>query len=141
MMNALVGSSVKVTGSSTATVSAGPMPGSTPMAVPSVVPTSAQPRWCSATALAKPSLSARRVSSTSHAAFRNSEPALQGASGQRKLEETAEENVGPDCHDRRKQAIPDRVAIVECPRRQPEHRRRGRHEANPFRQHEIDHKG
>src|SRR5262245_26989769 len=105
MMNALVGSSVNVTGSSTATVSAGPMPGSTPMAVPNVVPTSAQPRWCSAKALAKPSLSARRVSSTSHAAFRNSEPALQRAAGQRKLQETAEEHVGADGHDHRKQAV------------------------------------
>ena len=36
MMNALIGSSVKVTGSRTATVMAGPMPGSTPTAVPSV---------------------------------------------------------------------------------------------------------
>ena len=43
MMNALIGSRLKVTGSSTATVSAGPIPGSTPIAVPSVVPTSAHP--------------------------------------------------------------------------------------------------
>ena len=39
MMKALVGSRLKVTGNRTATVNAGPIPGSTPIAVPSVVPT------------------------------------------------------------------------------------------------------
>ena len=38
-MNALTGSRLKVTGSKMATVMAGPMPGSTPTAVPSVTPT------------------------------------------------------------------------------------------------------
>jgi hypothetical protein len=41
MMNAWVGSSVKVSGSSRAMVIAGPMPGSTPMAVPSTTPMTA----------------------------------------------------------------------------------------------------
>ena len=41
MMKAAVGSSVYVTGSNNATVIAGPMPGSTPTAVPRVTPTSA----------------------------------------------------------------------------------------------------
>ena len=53
-MKALIGSRLKVTGSSTATVSAGPMPGSTPTAVPSVTPASAHARCGSVSALAKP---------------------------------------------------------------------------------------
>ena len=62
MMNALVGSSVKVAGSSSAIVSAGPMPGSTPTAVPSVTPANAQARCGSVSALANPWLSACSVS-------------------------------------------------------------------------------
>ncbi len=54
MMNADVGSRPNVTGSSTATVSAGPMPGSTPIAVPSVVPRKAQNRFVADSAPAKP---------------------------------------------------------------------------------------
>ena len=41
MISEPAGSSLKVTGSSSATVSAGPMPGSTPTAVPSSTPISA----------------------------------------------------------------------------------------------------
>ncbi len=51
MMSEPAGSSLKVIGSSSATVSAGPMPGSTPTAVPSSTPISANSRFigCSAT--------------------------------------------------------------------------------------------
>ena len=62
MMKAAVGSRLKVTGSSRATVSAGPIPGSTPTAVPSVTPTSAQNRLNGVSATAKPLASAARVS-------------------------------------------------------------------------------
>jgi hypothetical protein len=44
MMNALMGSRENVTGSSTATVMAGPIPGSTPTAVPTVTPAKAHNR-------------------------------------------------------------------------------------------------
>jgi hypothetical protein len=54
MMNALMGSRPNVTGNSTATVSAGPMPGNTPIAVPSVVPSSAHSRFCAVSAFTKP---------------------------------------------------------------------------------------
>jgi hypothetical protein len=64
MMKALIGSRLKVTGSSTATVMAGPMPGNTPIAVPSVAPTKAHRRLLRANALTKPPPSACRVSST-----------------------------------------------------------------------------
>src|SRR5512138_2808088 len=51
MMSEPAGSSLKVTGNSSATVSAGPMPGSTPTAVPSSTPINAYSRFigCSAT--------------------------------------------------------------------------------------------
>ena len=62
MMKALIGSRLKVTGSRTATVSAGPMPGSTPTAVPSVTPASAHARCGSVIAFAKPAASAVRIS-------------------------------------------------------------------------------
>src|SRR3712207_1623783 len=54
MMRALAGSSLKVTGSSSATVSAGPMPGSTPTAVPMVTPTKAHSRLAGVSASPKP---------------------------------------------------------------------------------------
>src|SRR5690606_6502250 len=57
MMNALAGGTVKVIGSSSATVIAGPMPGSTPTRVPSVTPTSAYSRLTGVIAAANPSSS------------------------------------------------------------------------------------
>src|SRR5262245_66673053 len=57
MMSEPAGSSLNVTGSNSATVSAGPMPGSTPTAVPSSTPISAYNRFigCSATTRPWPS--------------------------------------------------------------------------------------
>ena len=52
MMKALVGSSPNVMGRRSATVSAGPIPGSTPTAVPSVTPANAQARCGQVSALA-----------------------------------------------------------------------------------------
>src|SRR3712207_418761 len=53
-MKAPVALTVKVIGSSSAMVSAGPMPGSTPIAVPRKQPSSAQPRLVSDNAWLKP---------------------------------------------------------------------------------------
>ena len=61
-MKAAVGSRLKVTGSSRATVSAGPIPGSTPTAVPRVTPTIAHNRLKGVSATAKPWPSAASVS-------------------------------------------------------------------------------
>src|SRR4051794_2535907 len=49
-----VGSTCEVRGSSIATVSAGPMPGSTPTAVPTMQPTKAHSRLIGVPAVAKP---------------------------------------------------------------------------------------
>src|SRR4051812_17564388 len=62
MMNAAVGSSWAVTGRSSATVRAGPMPGKTPMAVPTVTPSADQNRFIGVSATPKPWPSAASVS-------------------------------------------------------------------------------
>src|SRR5499433_2653282 len=53
-MNAAVGSTLKVIGKSSAMVSAGPRPGRTPIAVPSVVPTRHHKRFIGVSATEKP---------------------------------------------------------------------------------------
>src|SRR5262245_1952481 len=53
-MKAEVGSTLNVMGNRSAMVSAGPSPGKTPIAVPSVVPTRHQSRFCGVNATAKP---------------------------------------------------------------------------------------
>ena len=58
MISEPAGSSLKVTGSSSATVSAGPMPGSTPTAVPSSTPISANRRFIGCKATVRPWASA-----------------------------------------------------------------------------------
>src|SRR5215213_8468024 len=62
MMKAAVGSSWAVTGRSSATVSAGPMPGRTPIAVPTVTPSADQNRFIGVSATPKPWPSAASVS-------------------------------------------------------------------------------
>ena len=59
MMSEPAGSSLNVTGSSSATVSAGPMPGSTPTAVPSSTPISANSRFIGCNAMVRPWYSAK----------------------------------------------------------------------------------
>src|SRR6267142_1339119 len=61
-MKAAVGSTLKVIGSSSAMVSAGPRPGSTPIAVPSVVPTRHHIRLVGVSAIAKPFISCEKAS-------------------------------------------------------------------------------
>src|SRR5262245_57169438 len=61
-MNAAVGSTLKVIGRSSAMVSAGPRPGSTPMAVPSVVPTRHHTRLIGVSATANPCISWEKAS-------------------------------------------------------------------------------
>ena len=64
-MNAPTGSlKLNVIGSSSATVSAGPMPGSTPTSVPSVTPAAASSRFCGVSTALKPSSRLAANSST-----------------------------------------------------------------------------
>src|SRR3990170_8931321 len=62
MMNAPVGSKLKVRGRSRATVTAGPIPGSTPTSVPSVTPTAANSRFSSVSAVPNPPARSPRTS-------------------------------------------------------------------------------
>jgi hypothetical protein len=59
-----VGSTCDVIGSSIATVTAGPRPGKTPMAVPSAQPTKAHTRFSGVAAVAKPPARLTRSSFT-----------------------------------------------------------------------------
>src|SRR5438132_13916329 len=61
-MNAAAGSPLKVTGKSSAMASAGPRPGRTPIAVPSVVPTRHHRRFIGVSATAKPLRSCEKAS-------------------------------------------------------------------------------
>src|SRR5262245_62428930 len=61
-IKAEVGSTLKVIGSRSAMVSAGPSPGSTPIAVPSVVPTRHHSRFIGVSATAKPLRSCENAS-------------------------------------------------------------------------------
>src|SRR5262252_4180073 len=61
-MKAEVGSTLKVIGRRSAMVSAGPSPGSTPIAVPSVVPTRHHNRFVGVSATAKPLRSCENAS-------------------------------------------------------------------------------
>ena len=62
MMSAPVGSSLTVSGSSIATVSAGPTPGSTPTKVPSVTPMKPHIRFIGCSATPKPAIRALSAS-------------------------------------------------------------------------------
>lgn len=59
-----VTSTLAVMGSSMATATAGPMPGSTPTAVPSAQPTRAHRRLAGVAAVAKPASNASKISIT-----------------------------------------------------------------------------
>src|SRR4029450_1411118 len=61
-MKAEVGSTLNVMGRRSAMVSAGPSPGNTPIAVPRVVPTRHQSRFCGVSATAKPFMSWEKTS-------------------------------------------------------------------------------
>ena len=61
-ISAPVGSRVNVIGSSSATVSAGPMPGSTPTSVPSVTPIRASSRFSGVSASENPVISWEKAS-------------------------------------------------------------------------------
>ena len=65
MMKAEAGATCAVTGISSAMVSAGPIPGSTPTAVPSAQPISAQNRFIGCSATANPPISWLRTSMAS----------------------------------------------------------------------------
>src|SRR5690606_9460768 len=92
-MNAPVGSSAYVTGSSRATAMAGPIPGSTPIAVPSSTPIAENSRLAGVSAPAKPSNRRVRLSSTS-------DQPHQRSTGQVHTEQRVEHDPGRERHAR-----------------------------------------
>src|SRR3970282_2241299 len=140
MMKAEVGSRENVTGRSSATVKAGPMPGSTPTAVPSVTPASAHARWGSVIAFAKPSASAARISdiryylpTTNHQLPTSKYPARK-----LQIEHAAEEQVRANGDRQGKQRVAQWMARIEGARDKPEQRRRCDNESRALCQYEIE---
>src|SRR5688572_1580651 len=132
MMNAAVGSSEYVTGRSSATVSAGPIPGNTPTAVPSVTPASAQSRLRGASATANPSTSALRASI--HMVLL--EPARGESDGQGDPESVHEQHVHGCAERESHQRVVQPAATSERGRGAREERRPGHDE--PRRHEERD---
>src|SRR5512134_1256743 len=89
MISAPVGSSLTVSGSSIATVSAGPTPGSTPTKVPIVTPMKPQRRLIGVSATPKPVASDARVSTASGS--RGTQDRREPAARQADVEELHEE--------------------------------------------------
>src|SRR6185503_11417647 len=126
MISAPVGSSFAVSGSSIATVSAGPTPGSTPTNVPSVTPMKPHNRLIGLSATPKPASSASNASmrlDSGHAEQRR-EPSRRQADVQQLDEkhEHREREHEPECcvaHDPR---------AAEAARDAAEERRSGKHE-------------
>src|SRR5688572_15618267 len=94
MISEPAGSSLKVIGSSSATVSAGPMPGSTPTAVPSMTPTKAKSRLIGWRATKRPW---PRAANVSIGAAPSDQP-LERAGRQRELEPLGEDHVDDEAH-------------------------------------------
>src|SRR5262245_14186082 len=115
-MNAPTGSlKLNVIGSSSATVSAGPMPGSTPTSVPSVTPAAASSRFWTVRTSPKPSI---RL-----AANRNTSDAPRPGR-QLHIEPLAERVAGDHAEPEADDHVANRLVGPEQPRGQPhEHRR------------------
>src|SRR5690606_9631173 len=120
MMKAAVGATFTVTGSSSAMVSAGPMPGSTPTAVPSSDPKNAHIRWAGCKATPKPAI---RESKASMSPPRQRQRAAQGHAQPGKAEPAEQPQRQPD------DAVQQQTARAEGMRDQDERQHGGQREA------------
>src|SRR5262245_42743150 len=96
MMKAAVGSRWDVRGSRSAMVSAGPMPGRMPVAVPSVTPSNAQPRLARVRAVAKPWSRAFSVCMAASSRSEPLDPAGQDARRQLQMQTDGEPDIDDD---------------------------------------------
>src|SRR5215213_5528935 len=117
MMNALAGSRANVTGSSNATVIAGPRPGSTPTAVPSSTPTSAYNRFIGVAAVLNPSRSEDQTSISEHP--------FQHAGRQQDAEPEVEPVERDQGEQERDHPVPHQVTAAQRPGAAPEQQRPG----------------
>src|ERR1700730_3559398 len=111
-MNAAVGSTLKVIGKSSARVSAGPRPGRTPIAVPSVVPTRHHRRFIGVSATAKPLRSCEKasISASISAALHADQPfdrGLEQAGTDIDAERRGEAEIGDERESRADQGVAD----------------------------------
>src|SRR5512137_1704178 len=128
MISAPVGSILVVSGSSMATVSAGPTPGSTPIAVPSVTPTKPQNRLIGASATPKPASSALSVSPIASQP-RRAEDRLQPARRQVDVEELDEEEEHRQAEQQPDSQVAQRSGAAEATRDAAVEDHRRQHEA------------
>src|SRR5215470_19118158 len=96
MISAPTGGSPKVTGSSMVMVAMGPMPGSTPIRVPTMHPTKHSPRLDRVKATENPSERWPRSSLIARAS--QDHPARHHEDGYRKVQQRPEEQDAPDGH-------------------------------------------
>src|SRR5262249_24322128 len=127
-MNAAVESTRKVMGSSNAIVSAGPKPGSTPMAIPSVVPTRHHIRLAGLSATAKPAISCENASMSARQEQRF-DGVLDHAGADVDAEGLGEAEVGDERECQSDCRVAHGPARAEAARNAPEHQRRGQGEA------------
>src|SRR5512141_470803 len=118
MISAPVGSILVVSGSSIATVSAGPTPGSTPMAVPSVTPMKPHSRLIGVSATPKPVTSACTVSVMLSARRRSqsgaAEQRLQPPGRQVHVEEAHEEQEHAEAQHQADRQVAQRPRAAEA---------------------------
>src|SRR5215218_3126045 len=132
MMKAPVGSSkLNVIGSSSAIVSAGPIPGSTPTNVPSSTPMAAKARFSGERTVPNPSI---RSEMTARAAM--SEDRRQPAR-KRHPEVLREGREEPEAEDQPGEHVTDQRVRAEDARQRNEHRRRGQRVADRLEQERI----
>src|ERR1700754_2839167 len=111
-MNAPTGSSkLNVIGSSSATVSAGPIPGSTPTSVPSVTPAAASSRFWRVRTSVKPSSRLAAKTSTSDA---------PGPGRELHVQPLAEREAGDDAEREADDEVADRLLGAEQPGGEPD---------------------
>src|SRR5262245_3978777 len=128
MMSAPVGSSLTVSGSSMATVSAGPTPGSTPTNVPSVTPMKPHSRFIGCSATLKPCI---RAFSASISDTRPAQQRRKPARRQADVEELDEKNVDRDREDQRDDDVAHHAPAAEAARHAGEEHGAGDDEAGP----------
>src|SRR5688572_1833441 len=135
MMSAPVGSSFTVSGSSIATVSAGPTPGSTPTNVPSVTPMKPHIRFIGCSATPKPAIRAFRASmSDARAAEDRREPAGR----QVDVQQLDEKKIDRERKDETDRHVAHPSSATEAARHAGEQGGAGNHEAGPANQQHVD---
>src|SRR6266540_6349206 len=139
-MNAAVDSTLKVIGKSSAMVSAGPRPGRTPIAVPSVVPTRHHRRFIGVSATEKPLRSCEKASmSTALHADHAFDRALEPAGTDVDAERRGEAEIGDEGESRANQGVAHDRFGAEAARHADEQNGRSDGESRRADQDDVEH--